>query len=42
MIYPGLAPWAMQEYRPKGLIRVFVTHQLFCCFDVLALPLFLE
>ena len=42
MINPGLAPWAMQECRPKGLIRVFVTHQLFCCFDVLALPLFLE
>ena len=20
MINPGLAPWAMQEYRPKGLI----------------------
>ena len=22
MINPGLAPWAMQEYRPKGLIYV--------------------
>ena len=20
--YPGLAPWAMQEYRPKGLFYV--------------------
>ena len=24
---PGLAPWAMQEYRPKGLFDVFTTNQ---------------
>ena len=25
MINPGLAPWAMQEYRPKGLFYIFPT-----------------
>ena len=34
---PGLALWAMQECRPKGLIYVFITNQLLCCFDGLAL-----
>ncbi len=23
-----ISPWAMQEYRPKGLIYVFTTNQL--------------
>ena len=36
MINPGLAPWAMQEYRPKGLIYIFTTNQFLCCFDLLA------
>ena len=29
MINPGLAPWAMQEYRPKGLFYVFPITLLF-------------
>ena len=29
MINPGLAPWAMQEYRPKGLLYVFPITLLF-------------
>ena len=28
MINPGLAPWTVQEYRPKGLIYVFTTNRL--------------
>ena len=28
-INPGLAPWAMQEYRPKGLLFVFPITLLF-------------
>ena len=34
---PGLVPWAMQEYRPKGLFDVFTTNQLLAYFDVLTL-----
>ena len=31
MLNPGLAPWAMQEYRPyRALLR---PHQLLACFD---------
>ena len=26
--YPGLAPWARREYRPKGLIYVFINYLL--------------
>ena len=26
---PGLAPWAMQEYRPYGLIYVFSSNMLY-------------
>ena len=26
--YPGLAPWARREYRPKGLIYVFINNLL--------------
>ena len=26
MINPGLAPWARREYRPKGLIYVFINY----------------
>ena len=34
MLNPGLAPWAMQEYRPyRALLR---PHQLLACFDALA------
>ena len=34
MLNPGLAPWAMQEYRPyRALLR---PHQLLACFDGLA------
>ena len=29
MINPGLVPWAMQEYRPKGLLYVFPITLLF-------------
>ncbi len=29
MINPGLAPWAMQEYRPKGLLYVFPINILY-------------
>ena len=25
---PGLAPWAMQECRPKELVCIFITNQL--------------
>ena len=28
-INPGLTPWAMQEYRPKGLLYVFPITLLF-------------
>ena len=35
MLNPGLAPWAMQEYRPyRALLR---PHQLLDYFDALAL-----
>ena len=36
MINPGLAPRAMQECRPKGLLYVFPIDTLYC-FDALAL-----
>ena len=36
MINPGLAAWAMQEYRPKGLLYVFPIDTLYC-FDALSL-----
>ena len=39
-INPGRKPWAMEMYRPKGLIYVFTTNQLRCCFDAVALRLF--
>ena len=42
IINPGLTPWAMQEYCPKGLIYVFISNQLLCCFDVLALDLYVS
>ena len=29
IINSGLAPWAMQEYRPKGLLYVFPITLLF-------------
>ena len=29
MISPGLAPWAMPEYRPKGLLYAFLITLLF-------------
>ena len=38
MINPGLAVWAMQEYRPKGLLYVFPIDTLYC-FDAVALYL---
>ena len=28
MINPGLVPWARREYRPKGLIYVFINYLL--------------
>ena len=31
LIHPGLAPWAMQEYRPKGLSSTSSYHLLFWC-----------
>ena len=35
MLNPGLAPWAMQEYRPyRALLR---PHQLLACSDTLVL-----
>ena len=37
MINPGLAPRAMQECRPKGLLYVFPIDTLYC-FDAVALP----
>ena len=33
---PGLAPWAMQECRPKGLLYVFPINILYC-FDAVTL-----
>mgnify|MGYP000982216217 CR=1 FL=1 len=38
MINPGLAVWAMQEYRPKGLLYVFPIDTLYY-FDAVALYL---
>ena len=37
---PGLAPWAMQEYRPKGLLYVYPIIIILDYFDALALLLF--
>ena len=40
MIDPGLAPRAMQEYRPKGLLYVYPIIIILDYFDALALLLF--
>ena len=40
LINPGLAPWAMREYRPKGLFYVITTNQSLGCFDAIALPFY--
>ena len=38
LINPGLAPWAMQEYRPcRAHLRCPPPNQLLCCFDAGAL-----
>ena len=37
MINLGLAPWAMQEYRPKGLLYVYPIIIILDYFDALAL-----
>ena len=39
MINPGRKPWSMQEYRPKGLIYVFLIIIILGCFDAVALYL---
>ena len=37
MINPGLAPWAMQEYRPVGALRRLPPIDILYSFDALAL-----
>ena len=37
MINPGLAPWAMQEYRPIGALRHFPPIDILYSFDALVL-----
>lgn len=37
MINPGLAPWAMKEYRPYRALRRFPPIDILYSFDALAL-----
>ncbi len=37
MSYPGLAPWAMQECRPKGLLYDEIRNKLLGYFNALTL-----
>ena len=47
MLNPGLAPWAMQEYRPKGLIADWsnflsiICHSNYCIYWVVSLFAFI-